>query len=685
MDKTILSYCIPVFENSRDLRKTLKTNLLRNANLKNSIEFIVACFDPVDTISTWINKNFHNEIKNRTLKYHHIESAPTQTHGKRINSFKHLLNGKIFSFLDPKSLTDETNSKSIIEIFTEHNFNCILHQFSGKWNDNSCTRISINTKDFVEIGFDETLPSEEWTEVDTILSILVQHPSRIYLHSANGDITTKSEPLKRFLFENNLHIKKNLHNAPNPRRLIFSRSGQRRTTKYASSCDNYRRFNQLCSFFKNTMSAALRDGYNRELVYLLRNLCENTPAKSLYRQFLHPQFDQEPTISRNDIVLVSCIKNETQLERWISFYRKLGVTHFFIIDDHSEKGISTQINGKDLFTWTPKCGRFRFAKAFWIELLLRMHAVGNWAVTVDSDEYLEILDNATTNQENNTTSKLRGFLLLAEKNGIEYFPGFLLDLIPAPNYREKIAADEQLTIDQFSHYEYSKITPPALYLNHNTVTWSYGRSSSWAFKIDCRNRLNQAFDSLRKFPLFKMNEGIHLNQGFHDLIINKTSRDTSEMERADLLTILHYKLYSSQIDAQATHTRPTSAYHQETQLNIERLRRNLKAILIESTESRFSYRYISPFFVPTPFRQTIAISNPSPSPSVKRPDEVIGKHLTLEFRKSPGQVYANGLAIYGPSFDDAINWVMGNTPFDELFSCSSNYAVLSSAKFSGMH
>src|SRR5690606_17193452 len=112
--------------------------------------------------------------------------------------------------------------------------------------------------------------------------------------------------------------------------------------------------------------------------------------------------------------------------------------------------------------------------------------------------------------------------------------------------------------------------------------------------------LNRAFDSLRKFPLFLMDTDIHLNQGFHDLIVAGNTRTAAEMARRDLLIIRHYKMRNTLSDAASPSARPTSAYHHETRANLERLRNSIDQSLYRACMSPFVYYFFCHSLMPIP-------------------------------------------------------------------------------------
>lgn len=91
------------------------------------------------------------------------------------------------------------------------------------------------------------------------------------------------------------------------------------------------------------------------------------------------------------LLLVCCIRNEViRLPRFLSHYRKLGVTHFLIVDNASTDGLEAYLGEQADCSWWRAEGSYK-ASNFgmdWCNHLLDRHGVGKWCVTVDPDEFL---------------------------------------------------------------------------------------------------------------------------------------------------------------------------------------------------------------------------------------------------------------------------------------------------------
>lgn len=593
MSKPLLSFCIPIMKRLQDLKATLRKNLDDNYNNRHEIEFIIVCFDKDQNALRWINDNFQKELESGYLRFYQDESLESWHFGKAKNSFRNYISGKIYASLDGDNFTGPNGGKHIIDVFKSNNFDCVFHQFQGNWGDGTCGRVSIVAEDYCLIGYDENFLPRQWDELDALLSILVNRPSRKYVCYEGKSIAKKSQPFARFLLENKINIQTvSLDPALDP--LANSTTevavGQN-NNNYVQDNDNLKFssiYNHLTSFYKNTKVDDLRNRYVSELVEVQRTMTECLDINLLLSWFLTPSQRGEPALKNGDIVLTACIRNESRLADWLHHYRKLGVTHFLLIDDGSKVPITKQIKDNDVWIWTPKCGRFRYSKAFWLELLLRRYACGLWTITVDSDEYLDLPLDVDLGD---TVTQLQKFTGHTAKNNIRYCVGLLLDLVPGPESLPAIRSGKVLPPSAFNRYQLRPSGTPNSYKRSNTVKWSYGEYADLAYRFDIRYRLNRSFDSLRKFPLFLMNSDIHLNQGFHDLIINGEKRSYKDIGRPDLLVIRHYKMYGTQLDASSENIRPTTSYHQETKSNLDRLRKNINSSLCSASISPFTLPY----------------------------------------------------------------------------------------------
>ncbi len=95
--------------------------------------------------------------------------------------------------------------------------------------------------------------------------------------------------------------------------------------------------------------------------------------------------------SADEIRAFVCVRNEiSALPFLLTYYRDLGVTRFFFIDDHSDDGTrETLLAQADIHVFTPSnsFGDSNFGND-WLNLLLNRYGIGYWTLVVDADELL---------------------------------------------------------------------------------------------------------------------------------------------------------------------------------------------------------------------------------------------------------------------------------------------------------
>ncbi|MBJ2152285.1 glycosyltransferase family 2 protein [Paracoccus sp. IB05] len=129
---------------------------------------------------------------------------------------------------------------------------------------------------------------------------------------------------------------------------------------------------------------------------------------------------------RGGAVLLFCtLRNERiRLPWFLAYYRDLGVSHFFFVDNDSDDGSRDYLASQpDVSLWTTKASykNSRFGMD-WITALLRRYGHGHWCLTVDVDEFL-IYPFCETRP-------LRALTDWLDTSGIRAFSAMLLDMYP---------------------------------------------------------------------------------------------------------------------------------------------------------------------------------------------------------------------------------------------------------------
>jgi hypothetical protein len=172
-------------------------------------------------------------------------------------------------------------------------------------------------------------------------------------------------------------------------------------------------------------SYRLRLQRRRWLIRAVRKRRELTPVANRTRQ-----------IRRSDVLLFCTLRNERiRLPYFLDYYRRLGIGHFFFVDNDSTDGSAAWLADQpDCSVWSTRRSykKARFGMD-WINWLLLRYAHGHWALTVDPDE-LFIYPFCDTRPIQALTDWL-------DASSIKSFSAMLLDMYPkgrvdAQPYRE---------------------------------------------------------------------------------------------------------------------------------------------------------------------------------------------------------------------------------------------------------
>ena len=135
--------------------------------------------------------------------------------------------------------------------------------------------------------------------------------------------------------------------------------------------------------------------------------------------------DRTYQIRADDLLLFCTQRNERiRLPYFLDYYRKMGICHFFFVDNDSDDGsLDYLAEQPDVSVWHTKASykRSRFG-VDWLNSLQMRYAHGHWVLTVDPDEFLvfPFCD----------TRPLRALTDWLDASSIKSFSAMLLDMYP---------------------------------------------------------------------------------------------------------------------------------------------------------------------------------------------------------------------------------------------------------------
>jgi len=114
-------------------------------------------------------------------------------------------------------------------------------------------------------------------------------------------------------------------------------------------------------------------------------------ASRVTRHYTRPICDNTPHIKVDDIIVILVIKDEAiRIPFFIDYYERLGVDHFIILDNDSVDGLADIVEGLSsisLFRVSQNYSESKYGIT-WINYFARKYCIGNWVLSVDSDEFL---------------------------------------------------------------------------------------------------------------------------------------------------------------------------------------------------------------------------------------------------------------------------------------------------------
>jgi len=283
------------------------------------------------------------------------------------------------------------------------------------------------------------------------------------------------------------------------------------------------------------------------------------------------------------IFVFSTLRNERhRLPYFFKYYRDLGITHFFIVDNDSSDGTAEYLlEQPDVSTWHTKAS-YKAAKhgILWMNQLLVRFGSGHWCLSVDCDEFF-----VYPHVSNRPIRALTDWL---DARSARSFPAMLLDMYAKENLEDLTYKIGQNPFDILDHFDAGNYTQQRGGQYGNL--WIQGGPRQRSFFA---NRPLKA-PALNKIPLVKWKSSYVYTSSTHSLmprslnltfderggekisgclLHSKFLPDISEKVAEELTREQHYaegqeyKAYSSQTSGKLNFWTPLSTkYHSWQQL-----------------------------------------------------------------------------------------------------------------------
>ncbi len=135
--------------------------------------------------------------------------------------------------------------------------------------------------------------------------------------------------------------------------------------------------------------------------------------------------DRTDAIGAEPILCFACLRNEAlRLPYFLDYYRRLGVTHFLIVDNAStDETRALLMDQPDVSLWSTeasyKAARFGLDWVTWLQM---RYGSGRWCLTVDADELLVFAQDGV--------QTLRDVTRSLDNQGVTAFGALMLDMYP---------------------------------------------------------------------------------------------------------------------------------------------------------------------------------------------------------------------------------------------------------------
>ncbi|MEK7990859.1 MAG: glycosyltransferase family 2 protein, partial [Thiotrichaceae bacterium] len=220
-------------------------------------------------------------------------------------------------------------------------------------------------------------------------------------------------------------------------------------------------------------------------------------------------------LADGELLLFAYTKDELQRLDWfLDYYRQLGVTRFFIVDNNSAdqtQAFLLQQPDVHLFWTNDHYGRAGSGMS-WINQLIEDYGDGHWCLFVDTDEAFVFPE-----MEHKDIRYLLDYL---DVNDYEAVKSFMLDMYPK-------------TFDK-NHSTVNQTIDNACYFDNDYSFFGHYKAPYWKVGGGVRKRLFGGRELQNKTPLIKGGKGIKFLMSSHFITAARVA-DVSSV-------LLHYKL-----------------------------------------------------------------------------------------------------------------------------------------------
>jgi len=237
-------------------------------------------------------------------------------------------------------------------------------------------------------------------------------------------------------------------------------------------------------------------------------------------------------IAPGEILCFMCVRNESlRLPYALSYYRRLGITEFFIVENNStDDTLHCLLAQPDVHVWHAS-GSFRNSRCGtdWIELLLRAYGVNHWCLIVDADELLCY--------PGSETRRLQALCADLDRAGNKAFFTILLDMYsdkPIKDTHYQPGEDFVNVCPFFDRQVYHYKTDD--FFGHNEHPSYFGGLRQRVFGGSEPGKDEKHFYCVNKIPLIKYDRSFVLSANLHWTNCRELGEETG--------CLLHFKYFS---------------------------------------------------------------------------------------------------------------------------------------------